>query len=1322
MHLKENILSVCCKWLAVFTCFCILGAGTCMADSRHWPDYSFQQISTEQGLSQSTVTCILSDYVGDLWIGTLNGLNKFTLHESVNYFNQKAETGIPEGQIFFITEDREHNLWIGTSHGLMNYDRQRNRFTYSQVHGQTLMAFSCLKTAENLYFGGVGCFYTYNLDSHKFVDGLTERTLPQMAISAMYAWGDDRVLLANGYNGIFVYEIGTGRITALDFLPGENISSIFVDRKGQLWLSPYSKGLYCFNRDGEIIHRLTHENSGLSDNIVLDVIEYKGKIWIGTDGGGISIYDEEDGSIRVLNKEPGNPRSLPEKSIMCLYNDKENNLWAGTVRGGVIRIKESYIQTYTDVSFTSAFGLSEKVVISLFEEKDGRLWIGTDGGGINLFDPHTHTFRHFRQTYSEKIFSITEYSDDYLLLSLFGKGLFLFHKETGETTPFQLMDARTNAEECLNGRSVYLDRCTDDKILILGSRIYLYHLKKKQFQTITCPQNADCTSLRKITCGDSIAYLYGSSHFVRLNCNTGEAHTVYRNIGHINAAVYDGNNGVWFSYNDELHHLDLNTLENRRVETSLFHHVSSLFSDNWGRLWIGAQNMLFCYIPSEGQFYLVDESMGMYPNELLHTNSYKSYSNTIYIGGNNGLVCIDRDIPVYTSTTYPITLSGIRVNGVSQLDNVRKLGDLNFISVPWNTHTIEIKTSIKKADFFQKIMFRYSIEGVTGQYIESYDNIFTIQNVRSLNPGVHTFQVSYNSPNEGWSNPVRLLRIKVTPPFWQTKWFVFGCILVGLLLLCIGVYLYVRKKQQQLNREIEEHAKEVDREKIHFLINISHELRTPLTLIYAPLKRILDRMTDDDPKLRKELTGILKNTQRMKDLVNMVLDLRKMEDGEIHLEIRPYLLNNWVREIGNEFSSEFAENRVRLVFQLDEEIQSVSFDRMKCNIILSNLLSNALKFGHPDTEVCISTTLLKDTGRVRIAVTDAGVGLQGVDLNLLFTRYYQADYKKGGNGIGLAYSKQLVEMHRGIIGAYNNPDGVGATFYFELPYFCSEVLTSIPAHRPAPAPVDPDPADTGVILLKNYSVLVVEDNPEMNQFIRDMLQEHFRTVYKASDGVEALNEIHRVQPDIIVSDVMMPHMNGFELCREVKSDLTISHIPIILLTARTDAESSLLGYKMGAEAYLSKPFEPELLVTLLTNTLRSREQIIRRFQQSTLLPSIQESTISNLDEQFLGKLNSLIEQEIDNPELDVKFLTEHMAMSRASLYNKLKSLTSIGVSDYINRIRIEKAAELLTGTKLSVTEISERTGFAYLRSFSTAFKQAKGVTPTQYRQNGSEKS
>lgn len=621
----------------------------------------------------------------------------------------------------------------------------------------------------------------------------------------------------------------------------------------------------------------------------------------------------------------------------------------------------------------------------------------------------------------------------------------------------------------------------------------------------------------------------------------------------------------------------------------------------------------------------------------------------------------------------------------------------------------------KEKDIFRQKVYRYQIEGLNDQQIESYNPELVI---RSLPPGNYKITASCTAKDGSWIPNQQVLALTILPPWYRTWWFILSCAVLITVVIIETFRRALKRKEEKLKWAMKEHEQQVYEEKVRFLINISHELRTPLTLIHAPLSRILKSLSPEEPQYLP-IKAIYRQSQRMKNLINMVLDVRKMEVGESKIQIKPHFLNQWIEHISQDFISEGEAKNVRIRYQLDPQIETVSFDKDKCEIILSNLLINALKHSPENTEITIISELLPEKDRIRISITDQGSGLKQVNTQKLFTRFYQGSEEQNGTGIGLSYSKILVELQGGSIGAYDNQEA-GATFFIELPLrqeseeiICQpkaylNELMSDDSHEQAPGNDDFDTTP--------YTVLVVDDNPDLTDFLKKSLGEYFKRVVIASDGVEALQLIRSHTPDIIVSDVMMPRMNGYELCKSIKEDITISHIPIILLTARDDQQSQLSGYKNGADAYLTKPFEIEMLMEIIRNRLKNRESTKKRYLNAGVIPAPEESTFSQADETFLLKLNKIIQENLDNSSLDIAFICKEIGMSRASLYNKLKALTDMGANDYINKFRMEKAIAYITGTDMTFTEIAEKVGFTTSRYFSTAFKQYTGETPTQYKE------
>ena len=1281
-------------------------------------DYYFRQISLEQGLSQSRVQCIYRDHLGVIWIGTKWGLNSYDQSELKSYFHDREQpNSLPDNFIRFITEDRLGDLYVSTNKGIAIYNKAENQFQPLKYNGKPFNAWSYLQIGDNFLFGGEETLYQYNLMDKSITTIFPDIDGDKLkCINRIFQWSPDMLITSSKKDGLWMYDLIKKKMYRCPFVKEREINTIFVDSQNRLWVSFYGKGIACYSKEGKRLFSLSTKNSGLNNDIIFDFLEKDNQLWIATDGGGINILDFQTMKFSHLKHISDDEQSLPNNSIYRLYKDQMDNIWIGSIHGGLFAIKKVFIKTYKDVPLNNPNGVSERTVVSIFEDKDTLLWIGTDGGGINSFDQKTNTFHHYPTTYGEKVTSITDFSENELLLSCFNKGVFTFNKRTAQMQPFPIINDSISKREFSSGDLVNL-YATKDNIYILGAKVYIYNKHTRQTSILYAPQ-IDIQrqiAMQAIYSDDTHLYLMGTNNLFKLNFKTNELSSLVnmKEGDDFTSACRDDKGNFWIGSNFGLLFYNKQTGKTEKIHTNLFNSVSSLAYDKKGKVWIGAQNMFFAYIINEKRFVILDESDGVPSNELIFTPIPALRTPNLYMGGTMGLVRINTDI-IFESNSSPILkLLEVKLNGKSTLKQVNN----NCISIPWNHSSFNIKVIADEKNSFRKHLFRYVITGKDKMVIESY--LQTLE-LGTLASGEYTISVSCDTSNGEWSQPTEILTIIVSPPWWKSTWFIILCIFFAFLVAGMVFFSLIRKKENRLKREMREHEKKIYEEKIRFLINISHELRTPLTLIYASLKRILNKEVKQD-ELPEYLQGAFKQANQMKDIINIVLDTRKMEVGQEVLHISSHPLHKWIQEVAETFQTASKAKEIEITYDFDDSIQSIAYDDTKCKVVLSNLIMNALKYSPNQTRIVIKT--IRTNESIQIHVQDQGIGLDNVDIKKLFTRFYQGKHNEGGSGIGLSYAKMLIDLHGGRMGAFNNKDR-GATFFYEIPANLQEQEVSCPQHsylnELLSSPEEEEKIESGSFSLQGYSLLIVEDKQDLREFLKNALKDKFKKIYQAENGLVALEVIKQQQPDIIVSDVMMPQMNGYQLCKEIKENLNISHIPVILLTARADSESQMLGYKLGADAYLPKPFEMEMLLSVIQNQMRNREYIKSRYRGNQFILSPQEATFSNADEQFMIKLNEMIDQNLSQPDLDVKFLTAQMAMSRTSLYNKIKELTGMGANDYINRRRIDKAIILLTQSDMSITEISEQVGFTYQRYFSTLFKEMKGMTPSQFRaQHGS---
>lgn len=667
---------------------------------------------------------------------------------------------------------------------------------------------------------------------------------------------------------------------------------------------------------------------------------------------------------------------------------------------------------------------------------------------------------------------------------------------------------------------------------------------------------------------------------------------------------------------------------------------------------------------------------------------------------------INTDIPEPNEPYPEIDLCGVELNGQLQTSDI----NIRNIKIPWKYNTLILQVHIKNKDIFQRVPFRYIIKGDVDKSIDSYHPMLELSN---LSPGKYHIEVSCMTKDGNYTMPIHLTDIHVTPPWYKTDWFIILCCIFLTGGIIVGMSIFNIRKEVKIQKRLKEYRQYFNEKKIDFLIHINHELRTPLTLIYAPLKCLIDKNeTQGLPSyLMPQLQLIFNQAQYMREIVDMVLDWNSMEAGYSKLKIQKCKLDEWITNIVKDFTEEARQKGICIKLQMTTDIEEVWFDKQKCHTVLSNLLMNALKFSMPESCITINTRKLEN--KVRISVVDEGIGIQDSDITNLFTRFYKGNHKEKGSGFGLYYAKTIMEMHGGDIGTYNNTDK-GATFYLELPLLDINEKAEATKLLQKEAPIVNTTQDLHFDCT-GKTILIVEDEKELREYLIESFTETFKKVYAADNAISALETCRKKQPSIIVSDVMMPQMDGFELCRQIKNDIRISHIPVILLTARYDQTGITTGYKSGADSYIPKPFDLAFLKVVVGNILKNREKIHSQYVTVTGSLSLLDLTNSKADEDFMKKINAVIHENLSDEEFSVQQLADAMIVSRSSLYSKIKIITGMGVNDYINRLRIEQAMSLLVNTNLNINEISCEVGFTYPRYFSSTFKSMTGMTPKQFR-------
>ena len=1282
---------------------CFLAAATASAWAKE--QYVYTQISREEGLN-STVNCIYKEKDGDVWIGTPTGLYSFDGYTLRGYAGQLSGSR----HVYQICTDSTGDLWVLTDRHFIRRDYGSDIFEKAATDSLVQNPFYCmLPDDKGIWVGGSGKLYRY---------GYADRTLRLFCTTSddfdiQYIGAiDSNTLLCASHSGKILVDTTTGEVSAAPYGERNEVSAALIDSKGRIWLAFYNNGIEVFEKDGTRIKSYNTSNSQLSKNIVLCMTEHGSSVLAGTNGGGINIIDIETDRIKTLSHIPGDRLSFPAQSIKSIHTDHYGYIWAGSIHKGLISVSQSDINSYQDTRIGLTNGLSNPTVLCLHQGRTSDyIWIGTDGEGINRFDPHTSRFTHFSSTLGSRVVSIADYSATELALSVYADNIWIFDKLSGTLRPLGIDDKDFLYKIRYSGRDIHIYNENDGDLLFLASGVHRYDKRSRKCVAISDPAKKVPNSTYSIIGrSEEGVWIHNRLNVYLLPDN--DASLIFKGkhengdirCGHIGA---DGT--IWMATEEGLCNFNTQTGTFGHIQTMLFSDANSVVCDNSSRVWVGTEKGLSAYLVESGCFTIFDESDGVKPNKFLPAPHLLSTRGDVYFGGVDGMLRIRDNHVIDTSDDPKMKLNELLVNG----EEVEIPAD-GIFKATGKSKKLAFRVSIHDKDMLRHRMYRFALSDK--QVYETSTPFFSLRLLPK--PGTYHMTVSCTKRTGEWTEPFSMITLKVPTPWFRSWWFLGICILTLALVYFLVFYTIQKRKTSQLKMAMKEREQKMYEEKVNMLINISHELRTPLTLIMAPLKRVLKAMDHEDINF-PVLSRIHRQSRRMRNLLDMVLDLRKMEVEGDHLKTERTDFNRWIAATADDIVNEEKSEGIDIVYDFDADIDSAEIDIKKCDIILMNILINAIKHSSAGDVITIRTRLLEN-GMIRTSVSDQGPGLgKDVDPEKLFHRFYQSASEKYGSGIGLSYSKILVEMHGGQIGVFNNPDK-GATFWWDLPVCSADsgkvesraYLNELLGHSS-----EADISDTHAeeFSTKGISLMLVDDNKDLLDFLHEALCQDFAEIITVSGGKAAVRAlIDGKSPDIIVSDVNMPDGDGFWLCNELKKSEKYSHIPFVLLTARGEDQSQSESYRLGADGFLAKPFEIETLMELIRSLMRSKAEIRKRYLSDNADVAAEYGSD---EERFIIQLNKVIADNIGNPDLDQQLLCRELGMSRALLYNKMKAITGSGVKEYITRIRIEKAKALIENTSHTLAEISEMTGFASQSYFSTAFKNYEGVSPSQFKQN-----
>ncbi|WP_262886474.1 hybrid sensor histidine kinase/response regulator transcription factor [Sphingobacterium chungjuense] len=1338
----------------ILLCFWLPPSGG-YAQSTQISQVQFTRISTQNGLSQSTVNSIVKDKTGYMWFGTNDGLNRYDGYKFKIYRNSSSDSSsLSYNHVKTLFVDSKGSLWAGTlGGGLVRYDDQKDAFDRYDI-GLIQRIFE-----DSQHRIWVGTF-----------DGLF--IIDQSTYQAKRAEKYDRK-----------YKI----------LEGKNITAIAEDSSNGLWVGTMN-GLFYFHGDRSNVNQffIGRKDAVTSSSEIADIaIDQNGILWAGSKEG-LYKYEDSRGEFSAASFYK-NGRAKPLKSVInSLTCDSQHTIWIGTDDGlGRYDSKQKHYDVWkSDVHNNQS--LSRNSVNTVYADSN-MVWVGTALGGISKYNKNAPFYSHYgiihpnnQQANTNVVTSFSEYSHQEVYVGTDGGGLFGWNSQTNTFKPIL---PRSMEENGLGKSVLCLLKSRDAEKLWIGTYadgLFEFNLKNNTLKrlyfnselalsnTIYAIVEDQNSNIWIGTNGSGVHVLQANGRAV-LHLNRESPNTLSNN--YIRALTEDKSGNIWIgSYGGiDIYNPSKNQFVALPPKASQLkkHLASSIFEDSANRIWIGTHGAgLFIYEATGKDMLHVDEKHGLSNNNVNHIVADKL--GFVWVSTSSGLnkfsanqsslkALIKNDILSSSEFTLGAGLmrengdmlfgstNGFNVFNPATFTNTRSVTPIVItdFSVPTRSAKTELMssfhTALKKGkinlDYTQSVFtiefaalnytsndknnYAYMLSGVDRDWQYTTDERRVTYN--NLRPGEYVFKVKAANHDNTWNNESATLQIIIRPPFWKTYWaYLFYLILISTVVYWIIGELKKRanlKKELLLQKVHAEKTEEMNQLKMAFFTNVSHELRTPLTLIIDPVRRISDR--DLSGSQIKSLAAIAyKNASQMITLVNQLLDFRKFQ-GKSNLEITSVAIEHFVREIILVFSEQVAQRKLVVELLFDLEFTEVDIDRDKFQKILTNLIANAVKFTPDAGIITLSTSTFTSDDNERlleIRIADSGPGIPINYKNSIFQMFFQIKgiprFDMHSSGIGLAIVRELVEIHGGII-SEEGEAGKGALFVVKIPVTKPSLSvtsdnaltnqTSTAAFTPAETKIALDPT----VFDDDITILVVEDNAELRAYISEQLKDYYH-VEQAENGQQGYEKATLSIPNVIVSDVMMNGGDGLALCSKIKSNEKTSHIPVILLTAKDADEGKILGYKSGADAYIPKPFNSDLLITRIKNLLQSRRMLSELYRERGANDTSQQEQISKIDEEFLQKATAIIRENLLESSFDVATFSDLLDMNRRQLTRKLKALIEQTPQEFIIHIRLKTAIKLMLEHDMNISQAAFHVGFAEPANFSRSFSKVYGKSPKNY--------
>lgn len=1269
-----------------------------------------RNLSIENGLSNNAVLNVYQDYKGFMWIGTYDGLNRYDGYKFKIYRNKIGDsTSLIDNGIYTIDGDTDHRLWIGGRKGISVFDPVNEQFSAA-----------------------------------RFATGKPV----QGNIHIIKAGNDGLVLVGSENSGLLQFNRspGTGKqvplenntsyeVTAIDFTPDKSAAFVFVqhvglcrydcrkgtltvlsrditlanclkvDKKGMLWLGT-DQGLFSYN--GAYSANYLKENS----KIVNLCADQEGAIWAGSDGHGIFIA--KDGQAEHSRQ------ALTSNAVYSICEDRDGRKWIGTLRGGVniIDVRKHLFEQH---AFT---GTVENFILSFCEGTGKNIWIGTDGGGLKYWDREANTFKIYKYNPSSPgalssnfITSMVQDAQGDLWVATWFGGLNRYNRQRDAFEHFSCFNPLTKAEE----NNVWVIYEDSRKQLWASTTnngtLYLFNRAQQTFELFDKTLvNLQCLA------EDSKGNMWGGNYssLIKIDRDNRQHHTFP--LGYTVRSIHEDKRGnLWvgteggglllvdgttgkFTRFTEANGLPSNT-------------ILRLLEDDKGFLWLTTFNGLAKFDPVQHTSRNFSRSDGLQSNQFAYNAALKLRSGEFLFGGINGFNVFYPDSIYERSSFAPVFLTGIRINNSpveqqADLVSERSMENVEEVTIPYNKAAISLDFVSLEYTAPDKISYAYLLDGWDKNWNDAGEA--RTANYTRLQEGSYTFRVRVTNADGKWGDELQLLKVIVLPPWYRTPWAYMAYLL--LISLLIYGYIQYKSRQERLKYEIKlahlesEKEKEINEKKLSFFTNISHEFRTPLTLIINPLKELKDN---------EKLGVVYRNARRLLSLVDQLLLFRKAGNDE--LKVARFDIVALCNEVFLCFTQQAESRRISYQFVTEETTADVYANYEQIEIALFNLLSNAFKFT-PDGGK-ISCEVMATSGDIKITVADSGSGIPEHMQSRIFDKFQQADSKQTGFGIGLYLVRQFIENHHGKV-TFNSTVGQGTVFSIHLQtgsaQFDAVQLIEEPVKKSAildeliedvyskPA----KPAASEELITEKRSMLLIDDNAEIRGYLRQLFADKY-IIYEAENGTAGFAAVEKYLPDLVISDIQMEGMDGLALCRKIKETEAFCHIPVILLTAASSQEVRLEGIEGGADDYITKPFDNELLMVKVQTILKNRN-LLREYFLERITLKRSDLKVPAEYQDFLKRCIEIVEDNLGNDDFSIKTFTQAIGMSHSSLYKKVKSISGQTINAFIRSIRLRKAAVLMLKENYTVNQAAFQVGIGDIKYFREQFFKLFGMNPSEY--------